>query len=316
MLQGEISQNVTLVFAGQELYRNGKVGPYLLKNLRIMVATAEGVIEVRGNGQATVVVINAGKTATVKVYVSSTGVPNSAIANVSAANYTNIVFAPEEIVSVFGTSLATATQAATTMPLPTSLAGTTVKVTDSTGTERLAPLFFVSPTQINYQIPPGTAPGAAMVRIDRPNDFPSLETLLIDATAPGLFTANASGQGLAAAVALRVKANGVQSFEPIARFDPLQNRFVAVPLDLGPAGEQVFLILYGTGIRFRSALSAVTAKLGGVDAASSFAGAQGSLIGVDQINVQIPRSLLGRGEVDVALTVDGKTANTVRVSIR
>jgi len=36
------NQNVTLVFAGQELYRNGKEGPYLLKNLRITVATAEG----------------------------------------------------------------------------------------------------------------------------------------------------------------------------------------------------------------------------------------------------------------------------------
>jgi uncharacterized protein (TIGR03437 family) len=45
-------------------------------------------------------------------------------------------------------------------------------------------------------------------------------------------------------------------------------------------------------------------------------GAQGSLVGLDQINVLIPRSLIGRGEVDVMLTVDGKAANTVRVAIK
>jgi uncharacterized protein (TIGR03437 family) len=89
-----------------------------------------------------------------------------------------------------------------------------------------------------------------------------------------------------------------------------------VPLDLGPAGEQVILILYGTGIRFRSALTAVTAKLGGVDAQVSFAGAQGSLVGLDQVNALIPRNLIGRGEVDVVLTVEGKAANTVRVNIK
>ncbi len=48
----------------------------------------------------------------------------------------------------------------------------------------------------------------------------------------------------------------------------------------------------------------------------SFAQAQGSLTGLDQVNALIPRSLLGRGEVDVVLTVDGKVANTVRVAIK
>ncbi|MGH9841738.1 MAG: hypothetical protein ACREEM_23540 [Blastocatellia bacterium] len=134
--------------------------------------------------------------------------------------------------------------------------------------------------------------------------------------APGLFTADASGKGVAAATALRIRADGTQSFEPIARFDAAQNKFVAVPIDLGPENEQVFLILFGTGIRARSALSAVTAKLGGVDCQAPFAGAQGDFAGLDQINVRLPRSLAGRGEVDVALTVDSQVANTVKVSIR
>jgi uncharacterized protein (TIGR03437 family) len=76
------------------------------------------------------------------------------------------------------------------------------------------------------------------------------------------------------------------------------------------------LILYGTGLRFRSGLSGVTAQIGGVSADVSFAGPQGSLTGVDQVNVRIPRSLIGRGLADVTLTVDGVAANIVQVNIK
>jgi uncharacterized protein (TIGR03437 family) len=85
---------------------------------------------------------------------------------------------------------------------------------------------------------------------------------------------------------------------------------------LGAASDQVFLILYGTGIRNRSALSAVVARIGGDNAEVSFAGAQSEFIGLDQVNTLLPRSLAGRGEVDVNLTVDGKAANLVRINIR
>jgi uncharacterized protein (TIGR03437 family) len=85
---------------------------------------------------------------------------------------------------------------------------------------------------------------------------------------------------------------------------------------LGAASDQVFLLLFGTGLRQRSSLAAVTARVGGTAAPVSFAGAQGSLVGLDQVNLLLPRTLIGRGAVDVVLTVDGKTANTVGVSIR
>jgi uncharacterized protein (TIGR03437 family) len=235
--------------------------------------------------------------------------------SVSAASYTADL-ASESIVSAFGVELATTTQSAATTPLPTSMAGTTVKVRDSSGTERAAPLFFVSPTQINYLIPAGTAQGVATITVNSGDGTLSVATPTIRQVAPGLFTADASGQGLAAAVALRVKANGSQSFEPIARFDPGQSRFVPIPIDLGPEGEQVFLILYGTGIRFRSSLSAVSVTLGGISAPVSYAAEQGGLAGLDQVNVQLPRTLVGRGEVVVALIADGKAANSVRVSIK
>ncbi|MEK7407617.1 MAG: hypothetical protein AAB225_21270 [Acidobacteriota bacterium] len=38
--------------------------------------------------------------------------------------------------------------------------------------------------------------------------------------------------------------------------------------------------------------------------------------GLDQVNVRIPRALAGKGEVPIALTVDGQKANAVTVSIR
>ncbi len=86
--------------------------------------------------------------------------PKSAV-TVSAANYSGSPLACEAIVSAFGTGLATSTQSAASLPLPKTLGGTTIKVRDSAGTERDAALFFASPTQINFQIPPGTANGNA-----------------------------------------------------------------------------------------------------------------------------------------------------------
>ncbi|MGH9839654.1 MAG: matrixin family metalloprotease, partial [Blastocatellia bacterium] len=72
----------------------------------------------------------------------------SSLAVVSSANFAAAV-AAESIASVFGTGLATTTQASNSNPLPTSLAGTSILLRDAQGNERLAPLFFVSPAQIN-----------------------------------------------------------------------------------------------------------------------------------------------------------------------
>ncbi|MGH8598448.1 MAG: hypothetical protein ACREXT_17485, partial [Gammaproteobacteria bacterium] len=195
-------------------------------------------------------------------------------------------------------------------------AGTTVRIKDSLNTERSAPLFFVSPTQVNLQIPPGTASGAATITITSGDGAVSTGTAQIAAIAPGLFTADASGRGLPAATVLRVRADGSQGFEPVARFDPVTNKFIAVPIDLGPATDRVFLVLFGTGLRFRGSLSAVTMGIGGANADVQYAGAQGTLVGLDQVNALLPRGLIGRGEVDVALSVGGQMANMVKVSFK
>jgi uncharacterized protein (TIGR03437 family) len=239
-----------------------------------------------------------------------------AVTSVSAASFRGSPLAVESIVAAFGSHLAVATEAATMMPLPTELAGTRVVIRDSAGAEHLAPLLYVSSAQVNYQIPAGTASGEAVITIISGDGAVSIGSAQIAAAAPGLFTANADGQGLAAAVAVRVKPDGTQTIEPIACFDEGQGKFVSVPIDLGPETDQVFLILFGTGFRSRSALGAVILKIGGVDQQVLYAAEPPGFVGLDQLNVRLTRSLIGRGEVDVSLSVDGKTANTVRVSIK
>jgi len=126
---------------------------------------------------------------------------------------------------------------------------------------------------------------------------------------------SANGQGVAAALALRIR-NGVQSYESIARFDPPRNQFAFVPIDLGPSTDQVFLVLFCTGVRFRSSLSAVSHNIGDVTGSPLFAGAQSEFVGLDQVNILLSRSLIGRGVVNVTLMVNGKTSNTVTVSVK
>jgi uncharacterized protein (TIGR03437 family) len=235
---------------------------------------------------------------------------------VSAASFLGAELAPESIVAAFGSRLATEVKVANTIPLPTDLAGTKVTVKDSAGVERQSPLFFVAPNQINYLTPSGAASGAATITVTSGDGAVSTGKANIAMVAPALFTANSNGQGVAAAVALRVKPNGAQTFEPIAQFDPAQNRMVPIPIDLGPEGDQVFLILYGTGLRFRSNLSAVTASVGGVNSQVFYAGVAEGFVGLDQINLSLPRSLAGRGDVEIKLTADGKAANTVTVRVK
>ncbi|MDX2031677.1 MAG: NF038122 family metalloprotease [Blastocatellia bacterium] len=235
---------------------------------------------------------------------------------VSAASFSGAALAPNSIIALFGAGLAKETTVASTQPLPTDLAGTRVTVLDAAGTSRAAQLFFVSPGQVNLLVPTGTVAGTARASITVDGNAVADGSLTIAAVAPALFSAAASGQGVAAAVALRVKADGTQIFEPIARFDQALNRFVPIPIDLGPAGERVFLLLYGSGFRGRSALSAVSLKIGDLDVPVSFAGAVDGLAGLDQLNAELLRALAGKGDATIVLTVDGRVANSVTVNVK
>lgn len=238
------------------------------------------------------------------------------LATVSAASFSASAIAGETIAAAFGSNLAVRTESANSLPLPAVLAGTRVVVRDAAGVERLASLFFVAPTQVNFLIPAGTAAGTATITITSDDGTVSAGTVQVATVAPSLFTANASGRDAAAGFALRVTASGAQINEPIQRFDPAQSKFVPVPIDVSVSGNQVFLVLFGTGIRFRSALSSVTATIGGMPVSVQYAGPQGNFVGLDQINILLPGNLAARGEADLVLTVDGKASNTVRINIK
>jgi uncharacterized protein (TIGR03437 family) len=228
-------------------------------------------------------------------------------ANLNAAALKPGVLAQNSIVTAFGTGFATATASADTIPAPTTLADVTVNVRDSAGVTRSAPLLYVSPTQINYVIPDGTSAGAATVSIV--GGSTSLQVpVQIAAVSPGLF---AIGE-LAAANLLTVR-DGTQSFMNVVQADAGGN-LVPIPVDLGTADQQVFLILYGTGIR--NHMDPVTATIGNAAVTAAYAGEQGTFAGEDQVNVLLPQTLRGAGVVDVTLTVDGQTTNTVKVHIR
>ena len=236
-----------------------------------------------------------------------------AAATVSSASYfLNSPLAPDSIASAFGVNMTNATAVATTIPLPTTLAEAQVRVRDSANVERDAPLFFVSPGQINFLIPAQTALGAATVNVRLQNTTIATGVITVARTGPGLFAANADGSGLAAALLLRIKPNGAQLYEQLARFNETTRKFEALPLDLSIADDQYFLVLYGTG--FKGA-PAATATIGGQSAEVLFAGAQG-LAGLDQANLRLARSLSGRGTLNVVLRADNQNANTVTINVR
>ena len=237
--------------------------------------------------------------------------------HVSAASYASgMPQAAGMIATLFGQGLASGTAAAATPPPPTTLANGTVAVKDSLGVERPAPLFYVSPTQINYVVPEATALGPATLTVASAGQATAAGAMIVEAVSPGLFTANFDGRGVPAANAVTVAPDQTQTLQEVARCGTAQGSCVASPLDLGTGGTRVVLVLYGTGIRGRSSLSAVTAKIGGVNAEVQYAGAQSQYVGLDQVNVVIPAALAGRGEVDLVITVDSKAANTVRVNIK
>ncbi|MBI1765068.1 MAG: choice-of-anchor L domain-containing protein [Acidobacteria bacterium] len=252
------------------------------------------------------------------------GTQNGRVVNVSAASFNALALAPGGIVAAFGERLATATRSADTTPLPLTLAGTRVFVTDSHLVERAAPLFFVAPSQVNYQLPPGTAAGPATVTIVTGDGAIALGTVTVSPVAPALFTANANGLGVPTGLVLRVRADGAQFYEPLAQLDPATRRYVPLPIKLGSERDQVFLVLFGTGWQNQSGLAGVTAKaqpLGApvnnaVDLPVLYAGKQGGLVGVDQINLRLPHTLAGRGEVEITVTMAGRPANVVRVLLR
>ncbi|MBX9601960.1 MAG: hypothetical protein K2X35_13180 [Bryobacteraceae bacterium] len=238
--------------------------------------------------------------------------PPTRLTSVSAASLATAV-APDAIVSSFGAGLASAVEAASTADLPDRLGDTTLAVTDATGVEHQCKLYFVSPGQINFLLNSRTATGDATVRVRRGATVVAEGTLRVQPVAPAIFTANNSGRGVAAAQVFRIAADGTQSLDVIFQCASAGN---CTPVPVDPAAaEQSFILLYGTGLRGRSAASAVRATVGGRTAEISDAVPQGQYPGLDQANLRLTRDMAGRGVVDVVITVDGQASNTFTIHL-
>jgi uncharacterized protein (TIGR03437 family) len=240
-----------------------------------------------------------------------------ALANwiLNAAGFQLAPLAPDSIASIFSNGIANSTATAASVPLPASLAGLAVTLTGAGGTVRNAPLYFVSPNQVNVHLPAGTPAGRHRVTIRKQDGATVTGDILVALTAPGLFSANSDGSGAGLIAAIRADAQGNQTSVPVFALDPATGRFASVPIPLGAASDQVHLVLYGTGIR-GAALTSVTATVGGVSVPVAYAGAQPEYPGFDQINIgPLPRSLAGRGEVPVRAVVNGIPSNAVTVAI-
>jgi uncharacterized protein (TIGR03437 family) len=229
----------------------------------------------------------------------------NSLTTVNAASYSGGPLAAETIATADGIGLA----------VPSQEAATIVDVIDNTGFGRPAPLLYASPTQINFEIPEGTATGTASLVIIAADKTASYGSITIDTVAPGLFSADGTGTSAAAGVAWLRHPDGSQSSSYLFNCSPAQG-CSPIPLDLGGPGDVAWIELYGTGIRGRSSLNSVTCTFGGTTGQVSYVGAQGQFAGEDQVDVILPKSLAGTGQVNVKLTVDGKSANTVTVAFR
>ena len=246
------------------------------------------------------------------------------IITVNAASYRRSGFAADSIVSAFGQNLSLATAEPQETPLPVLLAGSTVRVKDSQGVERMAQMLFASPTQVNYLIPKGTAVGMAEVTIINSNGNNSYGQLQIVSSSPDIFAANTDGKGVAAALVQRVKSDGSMTYEPISRYDAVQKIYVPVPIDLGAdlgtKTDQIYLAIFGTGLGQQTGVvggnAVFTTALLARESPTIYAGPQNFYTGLDQVNILLPRTLIGLGELNLQLYLEVKNIGTNDTVIR
>jgi uncharacterized protein (TIGR03437 family) len=225
---------------------------------------------------------------------------------VSAASFDQNALASHSIAALFGEQLSETTKSAATVPLPLLLGDTSVSVRDSAGVERETPLFFVSPAQINYQIPPGTATGPAESIVKRNGIEIARGVFLVNRAAPGIFTVAQDGAG------------------PAAALDALA--FTAAPFAAQREdGSPNIIAVYCTGLGADAtdtdiddgmdAGMDVDARIDGQTAVVLYAGRAPGFSGLNQVNVSLTPGI-APGVHTLTLRLGDKTSNPVSLEIR
>ena len=223
---------------------------------------------------------------------------------VSAASFEQGPMAQGSLVSafpLFGAVLATSIESATSPDWPTVLGGAAVSVTDSIGTIHGVRIAYASPSQVNYRLPETVASGTATVTITAGGTEVTGNIFVVPAY-PNLF--QFTEQGLAAANVVRVRG-GQQTFEDV--FTVADGAIQPKTLQFN--GDELFLILYGSGIGVGNPEVSVTVN--GSEVELLYAGPQGTWDGLDQYNLPLSSSLAGNGKTEIVVTVNGRVSNPV-----
>jgi uncharacterized protein (TIGR03437 family) len=274
-------------------------------------ATGTAAADMDGDGRPDVVTSN-NRSNTVTLLMSRAASAPNLNRAVSAASGTASV-APESLASLFVPTGAAATETAAA-PYPMRLGGIGLEVRDSAGATRPAPLVFVSSTQINFQVPPGTAVGEAALILTNDRGSSPVGGMQVNAVAPALFMVS-HANSTPAAFGVRVAANGQQTPVPVFNCfgPPGAGPFSCGPATIRVAGDPIYLSFYATGFRGADS-SNVTASINGVLLPIEYIGPQGTS-GVDQINVRLlPEAALGPPAF-VTLAIDGVVANAAMLQL-
>jgi uncharacterized protein (TIGR03437 family) len=241
---------------------------------------------------------------------------------VSAASDTAIV-APGSLATIYVPTSATAAERAAAAPWPTRLGGISLEVRDKAGAARLAPLLYVSSSQINFQVPPDTALGEATLSIVADRGPTLAGGMQVDAVAPALFLVNLplgeeNTLGFPAALAVRVASDGQQTPVPVFMCPPFPGATCGpARIPLPPTGDPIYLSFFGTGFRGANAGN-VICTINGVRVPVEYAGPQGTP-SLDQINIRLLPAVRGQPPFflgTVTISIDGVPANGTWLQFR
>ena len=232
--------------------------------------------------------------------------PSLAAATTNGASFsTAAALSPGALFSLFGTNLARQTVQASSLPLPRQMGGASVRMG---GIE--APLLFVSPFQINAQVPFELPPGPAQITVVLDGVESGPLAAAVNAAGPGVFTLSRDG-------------NGAGIF--------LHGEDFSLVSQSSPARPGEVILIYGTGLGavlpsapsgagapsspLASAVSPVTVLIGGRDSEVRFAGLAPDFVGLYQINVRVPPDVVPGSSVSVLVIAGGAPSNTVTLPV-
>ncbi len=250
-------------------------------------------------------------TATVEPVVSAPAI----LGIFSAASYASATISPGELVTIFGTNIGPATPATMSITggfVDTSLSNVVVSISGVN-----APLLYVSSNQVTVQVPYEVTIGPGQPVVLTNGAFPVANaTVTVAASAPGVFTANGSGTGQAAAINTSAATGAVtlNSTTTPAKIGDTVSLYLTGEGDYNPApfsgSTNTGYIIPITLVPLPQISPLPTVQIGGVDASAgvSYAGVvPGSIIGVLQINVVVPTGSSTGATVPVAISIGGNS---------